>query len=151
MKSFLKVPQKVHHGLLLMTALARAYRSEQAVSLDTVAAGEGLSQGFLEEIAAGLRRAGLVVSQRGKTGGYRLSRDPRQMSVGEVIAALEGPVALVECLGAKAGCPRAGSCSNESVWRRVQGEVNRVLGGLTLAKAAGLTATRPAVRRPKAL
>ena len=144
MKAFLKVPQKVHHGLLLMTALARAYRAEQAVSLDTVAAGESLSQGFLEEIAGDLRRAGLIVSRRGKAGGYLLARDPRQMAVGEIIAALEGPVALVECLGAKSGCPRSGSCSNESVWRRVQGEVNRVLDGLTLAKAAGLAAPRRA-------
>jgi Rrf2 family protein len=142
MKAFLKVPQKVHHGLLLMTALARAYRLGQAVSLDTVAVGESLSQGFLEEIAANLRRAGLIVSRRGKNGGYLLSRAPRQMTIGEIIAALEGPMALVECLGAQSGCPRAGSCSNETVWRRVQGEVNRVLDGLTLAKAAGLAAPR---------
>ena len=151
MKPVLKVPQRVHHGLLLMTALARAFGTGQAVTLEQVAAQEGISQGFLEEIAGRLRRAGFIVGRRGKAGGYVLARDPRRISVGEVITALEGPVALVECLGEAGGCPRAASCLSKNVWWRVQSEIARLLDSMTVAAVAGADRRkrRPAARRAK--
>lgn len=142
MSSFLKVPQRVHHGLRLVTALAQAYASGQSLPLDQVAEREGISRKFLEEIAGGLRRAGIVEGRRGAAGGYVLARDPRGLSVREVLAALDGPVEFVECLGARGACPRSGKCVSEDVWRRVQREVLGVLEGMTVAKVAGLKSRR---------
>jgi Rrf2 family protein len=142
MKSFLKAPQRVHHGLLLVTALARSYGTGAAVTLDSVAADGGVSQGYLEQVAGCLRKAGLVKGRRGKGGGYVLAVRPDRVTVGGVIAAIEGPLAIAPCVGAAtSACPRSGHCASENVWRRVQGEIAATLNSLTITKAAGLRMT----------
>lgn len=133
MKSFLKVPQKVHHALLIVADLAVQYGSDTPMSLNTIAERSGLSQGFLEEIAAPLREAGIIEGRRGAKGGYVLSTEPADITVGDVITAIEGPIALVDCFDETIGCALAPLCATQNVWYRVQSQVTSVLKGMTIS------------------
>ncbi|OGL72378.1 hypothetical protein A3C96_02835 [Candidatus Uhrbacteria bacterium RIFCSPHIGHO2_02_FULL_60_10] len=137
MKTFLDVPQKVHHGLWLATELAGVFRSGRALSLETVSRRAGISQGYLETIAGALRRAELISGQRGQGGGYRLARDPWEISVAEIIAAIEGPLDVVPCLGG-APCDLVDECANRDVWSRLRAQMVDFLAGTSVAEAAGL-------------
>lgn len=133
MKTFLKVPQKVLHGLCLVSNLAERYGSSTPISLEEIAEKERISQGFLEEIAALLRAAGIIRGRRGNGGGYLLIRDPRELTVADVITALEGGCWSEYCLGES---ETPGRASNE-LWRKVQGQVMTTLYGMTIAEAIG--------------
>lgn len=138
MTSFLKIPERVHQGLLLVTALAEAYDSKETISLESVAEWEGISQGYLEQIVGRLRDAGLVKGKRGKSGGYRLIYDPARLTLRQVIEALEGPVELVGCTS-QSGCERHDDCSNADVWRVVQDEMLHLFDSLTIEEVLDLS------------
>lgn len=133
MKALFRVPMRVHNGLLLMTALASAYPSKTPVSLENVAKAERLSQGFLEDIANDLRRAKLIAGQRGKGGGYVLAKPPKRIAVSSVLEALEGPVALLDCLSSPAACPSGHRCSSRKIWKKIQNRIEASLASVTLA------------------
>ena len=134
MKSLFRVPMRVHNGLLLMTYLATNYGSKAPISLDDIAEREKLSQGFLEESAMTLKTAGLIKGRRGQGGGYLLTQSPDLISISSVIEALEGPVALVDCLTEDATCPAEHGCSNRIVWKRVQDRITETLQRIMLAE-----------------
>jgi Rrf2 family protein len=138
MTSFLKIPERVHQGLLLITAFAEAYGSKESISLESVAEWEGVSQGYLEQIVGRLRKAGLVKGKRGKSGGYRLVHDPARLTLRQVIEALEGPLEMVGCTG-EAGCDRSADCNNAEVWRVVQGEMLHLFDSLTIEEVLDLS------------
>ncbi len=142
MKALFSVPKKVHHGLLLVTELAGRYGSGQPMTLDELAVKTGISQGFLEEVAASLRSAGIIAGRRGAGGGYELKKDPRRLTVAEVLEAYVGPLAMIECLDGRTECLLAESCSNRNVWLKVQNQVAATLRRLTVAEAGGLTGRR---------
>lgn len=130
-----KVSSRAHYGLRAMTELARAY-GRGPVALSEIARAEHLSQGYLEQLIAALRRAGLVEATRGAAGGYQLARPPERISVYEVYRAVEGPIALVECAddGYVAGsCEREPLCASRGIWRRVRQAIEQVLSTTTLA------------------
>lgn len=123
------------YGLRMMMDLARSYGTGPE-PLTAVAAREALPATYLEQLAAKLRRAGLVVSHQGKGGGYELSRRPVDISVGDVMRVLEGPVSPMVC--ATEGetellCERQLFCSANIVWERVRDSVVQALDSLTLA------------------
>jgi Rrf2 family protein len=82
-----------HYGLKAMFDLAQHYGSEP-IPLKTVAERQNISDNYLEQLIAILRKAGLVKSVRGAQGGYILARDPGSITVGDIIRAMEGPIAL---------------------------------------------------------
>ena len=126
----LKVPQKVDHGLMLMRHLAANYAAKQPLSLEDVAKKEGVSQGYLEEVARLLRAAKLVEGRRGIGGGYVLAKDPADITVANVVTALEGKTWTPECIGET---PKRRPSSNDAIWRRVQGQVMASLHAMTIA------------------
>src|SRR5215210_9241583 len=93
----MKVSTRVHYGLRAMTELARSYREDRLLSISEIARNENLPLAYLEQLVGELRRAGLVEGTRGLHGGYRLSRAPGAITVGEIYRVLEGPIAPVEC------------------------------------------------------
>ena len=141
MRTLFKVPLKVHHGLLLVTNLAERSVGNVLVPLEEIARKEGISQGFLEEIARLLRSAGLIEGKRGAGGGYALTRKPEDITVADVVLAIEGPVALVECLGALGACRLERSCTNRNVWSKVQGQLMDTLRDMTVAEVCQQTAS----------
>jgi Rrf2 family protein len=136
--SFFNVPKKVHHALLVVTSLAERHASGGVVSLTELAESTGASQGYLEEVAGGLRRAGLIAGQRGIGGGYRLAVEPTSITVADVVEAVEGKLSLVDCLADATDCGLSGACTNRSVWGRIQTRVLDTMRGITVAEAAGL-------------
>jgi Rrf2 family transcriptional regulator, cysteine metabolism repressor len=132
---------KAEYGVRLMVELGRQPGSEP-VALSTVAEAERLPLSYMEHLVAKLRQAELVVSTRGAHGGYRLNRPPEQITMAEVVEALEGKIAPMECFyeapEGKVLCSHESdgdrACATKLLWTRVQGGVNRALAGTTLAE-----------------
>ena len=132
---------KSEYGVRLMVALGRD-GLEHPTSLKAIAEAEGLPLSYLEHVVAALKRAELVTSSRGAHGGYRLARPPEEIAMDEVVLALEGQIAPMECFvhvpTDRIACSHEGdggqACSTRLLWMRVQGGVIRALQGTTLAE-----------------
>ena len=132
---------KTEYGVRLMVALGRA-ADDAPTSLKAIAAAEGLPLSYLEHVVANLKRAGLVTASRGAHGGYRLARPAAEIAMDEVVIALEGAIAPMECFvhvpTERVACShegeRAHGCSTRLLWMRVQSGVVRALQGTTLAE-----------------
>jgi Rrf2 family protein len=132
---------KSEYGVRLMVALGRAGQ-DQPTSLKAIAAAEGLPLSYLEHVVAALKRAELVTASRGAHGGYRLARPAESIAMDEVVLALEGQIAPMECFThlptERVACSHEGdrgqTCSTRLLWMRVQGGVIRALQGTTLAE-----------------
>ena len=129
---------KAEYGIRVMAHLAR-HNGDDPISLCSIADAEGLPLAYLEHLAQRLRRAGLVESRRGAYGGYSLARPAEQIQMAEVVQALEGEIAPIECITADADgalvCAREGHspCPTKLLWTRVQGSIVRTLNEMTLA------------------
>jgi Rrf2 family protein len=136
MSTFLNIPQKVDHGLLLAARLAERFADKTPLPLEEIARKEGISHGYLEEVARLLRAAGMIEGKRGAGGGYVLAKDPNEISVADVIAAIEGRGWFAECLGEHGHAAKVRASSNRDVWRKVQGQFMASLYGMTVAQVA---------------
>jgi Rrf2 family transcriptional regulator, cysteine metabolism repressor len=131
----LSVSQRAHYGLRALTVLAGAYGG-RTLSLTEIAEAERLPAGYLEQLAMPLRHAGLIAGVRGAHGGYRLARPPAEVTVGDVVRVLDGPVSPVECLSPDyigGSCEREIGCLSHPVWRKVKSAIDQVLDSMTLA------------------
>lgn len=130
----MKISTKGHYGVQAMFDLAQHY-GEGPISLKSVAERQGLSEHYLEQLIAGLRKAGLVKSVRGAQGGYILSRDPAEIKVGDIVRVLEGPIAPVECVSEEDSeqCMKAEFCITKNVWEKVKDSIEEVLDSISLA------------------
>ena len=130
----LKVSSRGHYGLRLMTALAGAH-GNGPLSLTEVARVEALPLPYLEQLVVPLRKAGLVEGTRGLHGGYTLARDPKDMTAGDILRVLEGPVTLVDCTALDyihGACEREGECLSSGLWHRIKVTVEAILDNTTL-------------------
>jgi Rrf2 family protein len=123
-----------------MLLLARAH-GDGPVLIAELSERERIPKKFLESILLDLKHRGLVQSRKGPGGGYQLIRPPDRVSVGEVIRALDGPLALVTCVSQTAyapcdECGREQDCAVRRVFQAVRDETARILDGTTLASAA---------------
>ena len=142
---------KAEYGVRLMVELGRqstgtagygeAEPGGQPTSLKALADAEGLPLAYLEQVVARLRKAGLVMSARGAHGGYWLARPAEEISMDEVVQALEGQIAPMECFvhdhTERVLCSHeadAGRCATKLLWTRVQGGIIRSLQATTLAE-----------------
>jgi Rrf2 family protein len=136
---------KAEYGIRVMVHLARRDEGtgEPApISLGSIADTEGLPLAYLEHLVQRLRRAGLVESRRGARGGYSLARAADRITMAEVVQALEGEIAPIECITADSDgalvCSRDGEpghdpCPTKLLWTRVQGSIVRTLREMTLS------------------
>jgi Rrf2 family protein len=132
---------KAEYGVRLMVELGRQY-GDSPVPLASVAEAEQLPSAYLEHLVAKLRKAGLVTSTRGAHGGYRLARPAEKITMDEVVQALEGAIAPMECFlderGGRVLCSHEAdgdrACSTKLMWTRVQGGMIKALQGTTLAE-----------------
>ena len=131
---------RAEYGVRVMVELARR-GGGHPVSLSEIADGDGLPLAYLEHLAARLRKAGLVESRRGARGGYLLARAAGEISMAEVVQALEGSIAPIECISEGADghlvCTREADtdhvCPTKLLWTRVQGSIVRTLQDTKLA------------------
>lgn len=131
---------KAEYGVRVMVQLAR-HEGAGPLSLTEIADGDGLPLAYLEHLVARLRKAGLVESRRGARGGYLLARAPEAITMAEVVAALEGSIAPIECIteGADGSlvCSRETDpdhvCPTKLLWARVRGAIVSTLEDTTLS------------------
>jgi len=131
---------RAEYGVRVMVDLARRGGADP-VPLAEIAEGEGLPLAYLEHLVARLRRAGLIESRRGAHGGYLLAREPAQITMAEVVEALEGRIAPIECISSSPDgtvrCTReadqAHVCTTKVLWTRVRGAIVRTLEETSLA------------------
>jgi Rrf2 family transcriptional regulator, cysteine metabolism repressor len=141
---------KAEYGVRLMVELGRQ-PGEQPVSLAVVAEAERLPLSYLEHLVAKLRKAGLVTSTRGAHGGYQLARPATAITMVEVVEALEGQIAPMECFHqtpeGNVLCSHESdgdqACATKLLWTRVQGGVSKALAGTTLAELVEFAGPRP--------
>ena len=104
------------------------------IPLKEIASRQNISEKYLESIIKSLVKSNMLVGLRGKGGGYRLTREPDQYTIGEVLRLTEGSLAPVACLEANAeSCPRMFDCRTISLWRGLDEVVNEYLDGITVA------------------
>ncbi|MFS0561818.1 Rrf2 family transcriptional regulator [Terribacillus sp. 179-K 1B1 HS] len=120
----MKISTKGRYGLTIMIALGKHY-GEGPVSLKTIAKENKLSEHYLEQLAAPLRNACLVKSIRGAKGGYMLASPPAEITAGDIIRTLEGPITPVE--GIEDEEP-----AKQQLWLRIRDAVRDVLDTTTL-------------------
>lgn len=129
----MRLTTKGHYGLKAMFDLAMHYGSDP-IPLKVVAERQDISEHYLEQLIAVLRKAGLVKSIRGAQGGYILAKAPTEIKVGDVIRVLEGPIAPLECVSEQETitCEKVNYCISRDIWARVRDSITDVLDSITL-------------------
>lgn len=130
----MKLSTKGRYGLRAMVDLV-VHSREEPVSIASIAARQSISERYLEQLIAKLRRAGLVSSVRGAAGGYIPSRKAEEISVGDVLRALEGNLDPVDCpgLAEENGCGGADVCVTKYVWKRINDSINRTVDEIKIS------------------
>ena len=128
----MKLSTKGRYGLRAMIDLA-SHEEEGAVSIASISERQNISESYLEQLVAKLKKAGLVVSIRGAAGGYRLARPASGISVGDVLRALEGDVRAVICTAqTEEGCEGEELCVTKYVWQRINESIEKTVDEMML-------------------
>ena len=138
------VSTKGRYALRIMIDLAEHQR-DGYIPLKETAGRQGISEKYLEQIIAILNKAGFVKSTRGAQGGYRLSRDPAEYTVGQILRLTEGSLNPVPCLdscGGEVDCLRYDTCETVEVWKQLADAINGVVDNVTIADLAEKHAKR---------
>jgi Rrf2 family cysteine metabolism transcriptional repressor len=120
----MKISTKGRYGLTIMMELAKVY-GEGPLSLKSIATRHNLSEHYLEQLVAPLRNAGLITSIRGAYGGYRLTREPEHITVGEILRLMEGPISPFDFDEEEEPAKRY-------LWQRIRDSIAEVLDSVTL-------------------
>lgn len=126
----MKLSTKGRYGVKAMVDLAVRYGKE-TVSIKNISERYNISEYYLEQLFASLRKADLIKSIRGAQGGYVLSRDPKDITVAEIIYVLEGPIEISECLEENV-CTNIDCCATRLLWERIKNSIDDVLKSTTL-------------------
>lgn len=133
----MKLSTKGRYGLRALIDLAMNSETE-AVPISSIAARQGISECYLEQLFGKLRKSGLVVSLRGAQGGYRLAKPAADISVGDILRSLEGNLEAVECPGLKeeSGCQGSDLCVTKFVWQRINDSITKAVDEIKLDQLA---------------
>lgn len=129
----MKLSTKGRYGLQAMIDLG-VNSKDKHVSLKSISERLNISESYLEQLMALLKRNKLVKSVRGAQGGYFLAKDPNDISIGDILRALEGSLAPTDCTceGGTYHCRLDGKCVTKSVWERIRDGINEVVDGISL-------------------
>ncbi len=131
----MRVSTRGEYGVRAMFDLALHFGSGP-IALKTIAERQRISESYLEQLMAALRKAGLVTSKRGAQGGYELAATPTNVTIGEIIRVLEGPITPLDCLETDTGtgpyCQAPDRCVLRSLWKELQDSMTQVLDNTTL-------------------
>lgn len=129
----MKISTKGRYGVKAMLDLA-LHSDGNPVALKSIAERQGISESYLEQLIAILKKNGLVNSIRGAQGGYLLAHDPKDIIVGDIIRALEGSLAPADCVIEEdpAPCSKADGCVTRVLWEKIRDSVNDVIDSVTL-------------------
>jgi Rrf2 family iron-sulfur cluster assembly transcriptional regulator len=129
----MQLSTKGRYAVMAMTDLA-GRGGERAVTLAEIAARQQISQAYLEQLFARLRRRGLVTAHRGPGGGYRLARPADETSVADVVTAVDEPLRAIRCGGGIKGCMKDGArCLTHDLWEETGRQIRDYLASVSLA------------------
>ena len=113
----MRISTKGRYGVLAMYELARKY-GDGPVSIKEIASIQNFSDAYMEQLFSSLKKSGLIKSVRGPHGGYILTRHPSEITVGEIIDSLEGPIEVADCTSESNGfvCEKAATCVTKGLW-----------------------------------
>ena len=133
----MKLTTKGRYGLRAAIDLAM-YAKTEPVSLSDVAERQNISISYLEQLIAKLKKAGIVQSTRGAQGGYALAKEPEEISVGEILRALEGSLSPVDCSAVdgegETECSASSFCVTKYVWKRINDSINDTVNNIFLSE-----------------
>ncbi|HJC11894.1 MAG TPA: Rrf2 family transcriptional regulator [Candidatus Blautia merdigallinarum] len=130
----MKLSTKGRYGLRALIDLA-LYGEEEAVSIQSISARQQISDSYLEQLVRKLKKAGLVTSVRGAQGGYRLAKPAGEISVGDVLRALEGSIEAVSCgVENNANCLGKDLCVARYVWEKVNKSIQETVDSIRISQ-----------------
>jgi FeS assembly SUF system regulator len=137
----LRIAKLTDYATLLLTQMAAAPDAQSSAS--DLAAAARIETPTAAKVLKTLASAGLVSSRRGAAGGYRLARDPRHITMADVVAAMEGPIGMTECVTHEGACGHEPHCGVRANWRKISKAVETALAGVSLADMLPPPARRP--------
>jgi Rrf2 family protein len=126
----MKLSTKGRYGIKAMVDLAIHF-GDEPVSIKSIAERQNISEYYLEQLFSPLRKANIIKSIRGAQGGYVLSREPKDITMAEIMEVLEGPVEISDCLEEKT-CSNIECCATRGFWARIKESIDSVLESTTL-------------------
>jgi len=127
----MKLSTRVRFGLRIMVQIA-AESDPRPVFSRRIAAQQDISEAYVDQILLPLRAGGLLVSQRGRSGGYRLAKPASEITALEVVEVLEGEIRMVDCICRPSACKRTATCSTRPVWVKLNQSIRECLAAVTL-------------------
>ncbi len=127
----MKLSTKGRYGLKAMFELSLT-QENGPVPLRQIAQKQNISEQYLEQIFSALKKAGLIKSVRGAQGGYLLVKEPKDITVGDILIVLEGPVSISDCVMDEDICQNSGICVTKVVWERLKEGIEDVINSITL-------------------
>ena len=127
----MKLSTRSRYGTRLMLKLALNYQ-KGPISLKDIAQQEEISEKYLSQLVIPLRASGLIYSLRGFQGGYQLSKSPSQISIKDIVQALEGNISPVECVKNPSICSKADDCSVRDIWGNLYKKIHETLDSVSL-------------------
>jgi len=126
----MKLSTKGRYGIKAMVDLA-IHCGEEPVSIKSIAERQNISEYYLEQLFSPLRKANIIKSIRGAQGGYVLGREPKDITMAEIMEVLEGPVEISDCLEENT-CSNIECCATRGFWARIKESIDSVLESTTL-------------------
>ena len=128
----MKMSSKARYGLYVAVELAKRYSESEVVSVSLLAQCTGVTEKYLEQIIAMMKKADIVKSNRGASGGYKLARAPEEISVGEILRVLEDNLQIVDCI--HKDCSNGCNCVSRNLWVNLNRNINSYLDTISLQK-----------------
>lgn len=126
----MKLSTKGRYGVKAMVELAINY-GENPISIKTISLSQGISEYYLEQLFSPLRKANLIKSIRGANGGYVLNKEPKDITVAEIINVLEGPIEISGCVEGDV-CNNEDACATKLLWEKIKNSIDEVMETTTL-------------------
>ncbi|MBO3443624.1 Rrf2 family transcriptional regulator [Clostridium sp. CCUG 7971] len=127
----MKLSTKGRYGLKAMFELS-LNQGDGPVPLKFIAKKQNVSDQYLEQIFSKLKKSGLVKSVRGSQGGYLLGKEAKDITVGDILTVLEGPISLSDCVLDEDVCENSGMCVTKVVWEKMKKGIDEVVNSITL-------------------
>lgn len=131
----LKLSTRARYGTRAALQLATTF-GQGPVPVSIIAESQRVSRKYLFALLGALASSGIVRSVRGRDGGFELSRPPEQITMGEIVRCLEGPISLVECTADTTSCDWIGHCASQELWKELADALANILDNRTLADLA---------------
>ena len=130
----MKMSSKARYGLYVAVELAKNYDSGAVVNVASLSHSTGVTEKYLEQIIALMKKANVVESLRGASGGYKLTESPEKVTVGRILRAVEDNLEIVDCL--HSDCANSGKCVARNLWGKLYDNINSYLDTISLKQLA---------------